>query len=145
MDNNDYDFMNKEYYHDRSSEFYLISEVLDEYPWDMMDRIYDNGKISIWSSPSTEHLWYFKVFDHDRSKFCRISMTEPKILSYLDETLILTRDDVNEIIYALTEFTIHDKNGWYWIIYEYNITGPHFPIPEDLPMPDYSLLKEDAI
>lgn len=133
-------------------EFYLLSEELEEYPWNMMDKIYDNEKISIWVSPCGIQKWYFKVFNHDMEKFCRISMTEPKILNYSDEALTLSNNDIDEIIYALTNNVIEDETGWFWLINEdetgwfwlineYNMVGTDFPIPEDLPMPDYNLLK----
>ena len=40
-------------------------------------------------------------------------MTEPKILNYPDETLILDSNDIDEIIYALTNNIIENKSGWY--------------------------------
>lgn len=124
-------------------EFYLLSEELEECPWNLMSKIYNNEKISIWVSPCAIQLWYFKVFNHNIDKFCRISMTEPKILNYPDETLILDSNDIDEIIYALTNNITENKSGWYWLIYEYNIVGTDFPIPEDLVMPDYNLLKSE--
>lgn len=108
-----------------------------------MSKIYNNEKISIWASPCEINRWYFKVFNHNIDKFCRISMTEPEILNYPDETLILDSNDIDEIIYALTNNIIENKSGWHWLIYEYNIVGTDFPIPEDLVMPDYNLLKSE--
>lgn len=122
-------------------EYYLLSEELKECPWDLMDKIYVGKDISIWTSPSVLDLWYFKVFNHDVDRFCRISMTEPKVLSYPDETLTLSDNNIDEIIYALTNNILKDETGWFWLINEYNAVGTDFPIPEDLPMPDYNLLK----
>lgn len=121
-----------------------VTKRLDEYSAAWMDKIYDNGKISIWSSPhGKEGKWYFKVFDKDVNRFCRISMTEPKILGYNDELLKLDQEDVDDIIWALSNVICNGRTGWYWIIYENNLgvsNDPNYIIPETLAMPNYTQL-----
>lgn len=56
-------------------------------------------------APNTvKWLFYFKVLKReDSKKFCRISMTEPKYIGAPDETLILSRKEIQEIIDAVEE------------------------------------------
>lgn len=128
-----------------------ISEILQEYDIDMHSAIKWCNSIYIVSSPnwSKDKILCFKVFTLDEEQMCRVNMIKPEYLNLEGENLILNHIQINELVHALNQpgdfWYGHYDTLWQAIIAHNNMT--HYgennwdPIPMDLPMPDYSLLK----
>lgn len=134
-----------------------VNNIRDyEYPEDMSCTIGRTSRLQICSEPNDiEGMFYFKVFDSkDSSKFCRISMTAPEFIGADDESLIITHDDINEIINLFNEDCVTFKDhiplgysNWGCLIRSNNNESigskdecPNIYVDDDLPMPDYTKL-----
>ena len=110
-----------------------------------------------WSDERILCFWVIKFIDNN-IKYCRISMTEAKYIGEPDENLILSKEDVNELIKVLTtNYTgtlrwnddMKFKRNWDYMITQLNTDHEYtYPnenlkwvnISKDLPIPDYTLL-----
>lgn len=118
-------------------------------------------KISIHTCVSVDHDPYFKVFRCDSSDdrwqigATRISYFEPKYIGEVEDDIYLTSEEVDELIKALNgKYRDSDCTVWEAMISYHNETvteefksnwkaGRMKTIPEDLSIPDYTLLKEE--
>lgn len=132
----------------------LISLDLKE-DSESIEVIYQKDKMKVllvpnYSEKSLRYFWIIK-----QNKFCRISMMEPVYMNFPDENLILTKEEINELIKTLnTTYTgelnwnkgnVYKRN-WDFLISQLNETQEFYEnlkwikIPKDLPIPDYTLL-----
>lgn len=147
---------------------FVASEKLNECSIDsFMNIVYSKNGLSIFSMPnwSNENIlcfWVTKDISDDEFEFCRLSMMEPKYINAENESLKLSKNEIDEIIHALStndtgtlgwnDDCIFPRN-WDFMIAQLNddhkSTYPNEKlvwkdIPLDLPIPDYRLLlKED--
>ena len=89
---------------------------------------------------------FFKVYrlkENSIIGICRISMISPEYIDGYDSNMILTNDEIDEII---NMFKDNEYNMWKYLIEQSNILFKSLNIKYqfnsiDYPMPDYNLLK----
>ncbi len=124
-----------------------------EYPDDLSATIGRTKHLQICTEPNDiEGLYYFKVYDrYDSSKYCRISMTNTAYIDAEDETLRLTKEEIQELVDFFNQET-RDVQGnslgisnWNFLIEDNNLEAgsedSSMYIKEDLKMPDYTKLN----
>lgn len=129
--------------------------VIDEFEDNVSCTIGRINKFRIVSEPNnSKELYYFKVFNEETDEFCRISMTEEKIIGADDETLKLGKRDIEDIIDFFNSETCTAGNGralgfsnWELLISANNDEAiatkeecPNMYVDNRLPMPDYTKL-----
>ena len=144
--------MNENYIFARSS---LLNECADI----MESQVYSDNITKIATMPTFDNdLCMFKVYrtslNNEFLSVTRISMKEPKYIDSEYQNYILSKNDVQNLIKALSgpgEFIPYrytkenmPKSTWDLMIkelnHEYSYDLNHELVPDNLPMPDYSLL-----
>ena len=132
-----------------------VSKILNEVDTGFMSNVYRDDNIEIVSTPSwgPQHEVYFSIRkydgldDRDNGKFCRVSILEPKYIGAEGEDLILSKEDIDKIIYILNSPNRRELFGnirnWEYIInhineeHSYDEDYKWINLPKDLPIPDY--------
>lgn len=143
------------------NENYIFARslILNECADIMECQVYSDSTIRIATMPTFDNdICMFKVYkttnDNNFIGISRISMLEPKYIDSEYPNYLLSKKDIQTIIKALScqgefipyRYTIETfpKTAWELMIkelnHEYSREQNHELVPDNLPMPDYSLL-----